>query len=298
MIPLDVDDPDRQSCTPAAVVHGEGLLAQALQAELLGRGLRGEASRACPAVRVNVVEDGGALRLEILDPDGRAAYRTAPTVGVAAAFVESWSRSDLLTPLLEEKAASEPPPAALVVAPALAAQEPLPFAVRATFEPAFALGGGGGLLGGGLGACWKIGESCLGLDVALRQSLPVEDEKAPRLRLRSVDLHATAELVAARFGSFALRPGVALGIGRLETLEVAEGAARPAPVVSPRVRLGATLDWAIADELSLSAGAGAELLVAIAEEESGEERARRGPAVGRQPSTMLGLQVGARWGAP
>lgn len=298
MIPLDVNDQDGQRCTPAAVVHGEGVLAQALQAELLGRGLRGEASQACPAVRVNLVEDGGVLRLEILDPDGRAAYRTAPTIGVAAAFVESWSRSDLLAPLLVEKGEAKAPEVAIVAAPAPTTDEPLPFALRAAFEPAMALGGGGGLLGGRLGGCWRASDACFGLDLSFRQSLPPEEESAPRLLFRTIDAHLTAEVVAARFGDVALRPSIGLGVGRLEQIGLAEDQQRPAALVTPRVRLGADLDWALADSLAISLGAGAELLVAIAEDDGEGERDRRGPAVSRQPSTLVGLQIGARWGAP
>lgn len=298
MIPLDADDPARQSCTPAAIVHGEGVLASALQAELLGRGLRGEATKACPAVLVNLVEDRGELRLEILDPDGRAAYRTAPTVGVAAAFVESWTRSDLLAPLLAEKAAAAPVKAAEVIATVAPVEAPLPFAARALLEPAMALGAGGGLLGGTLAACWRVGEACFGLDGSYRQSLPSDEEAAPRLLFRTVDAHLTAELAAARFGDGTVRPSIGLGVGRVEALRLAEGGTVPAAVVSPRVRMGTELDWAVADSLSVSLGVSAELLIAAAEGDDAEARGGRASGPVRQPSLLAGLRLGARWGTP
>ncbi len=187
----------------------------------------------CPVIDVDVRVDEDTTVLRGHFPTGKDVERRVHDVATAAAVIESWSRTDLIDPLLA--------PAAHADGGAVAADAPprferagVPPAAVAVVPPAPALAASAGTLLGaaaevGLGTdgslwpsiavdgCMKLGLACGGflgrasLDTSVTGASA--DEDTGRV---GIDGYAVGDL-ALDVGGLVLRPGVGVGVGWLQS---------------------------------------------------------------------------------
>jgi hypothetical protein len=87
-------------CAPTAVLQGEIDVVDAVQQTLAGHGVGTIPTQGCPFVNARLTRCEGGLQVQVADADGRTSERVVATPAVAAALVESWTRSDIGAELL------------------------------------------------------------------------------------------------------------------------------------------------------------------------------------------------------
>jgi hypothetical protein len=206
------DDP----CPAAAVVTGDQDLARRATSDLARRGVVAEAPAGCRRVRATIERRGERIRVAVDDGYGRRSEREVRDLATATALVESWTRQEVVVAMLPPEPA---PPAA-------------PPVVVLTAAPPAVAGAAGGLalalesslatdsttwLGGSVSGCALLGPVCAG--GILRGAVDTGWSGEVAHSRRGADLLATAELPLGR-GGFTLAPGLAVGIGWLQTDEL------------------------------------------------------------------------------
>lgn len=122
--------PAAAGCPPTVGLSGPAKLVRGLTVALVERGVRVEPGELpngdCERLTVNLREEGGAVKVTILDPWGRSSERTVKELLTSASLIESWARLDLLDGVNTST----------VSAPATPAVPPTPAAPAAPAAPA------------------------------------------------------------------------------------------------------------------------------------------------------------------
>jgi hypothetical protein len=108
--PASADPP----CIPLAQVSGDPALVATVTRVLYERGLSSSGSSACGTVSAEVAPRDERVWIRLTDADGRTVERVADDGEGAATTIESWTRQDVVDPLLaarETMSAVTPPPA-------------------------------------------------------------------------------------------------------------------------------------------------------------------------------------------
>ncbi len=268
-------------CPPAALLDGDDGARQRLAAELEHRGVTVAPPIGCPAVRVDVTATGDGIRVAMVDPQGRSAQREAASTSVAAAFVESWSRSDLSEPLLELPPLPGPRP-----------PRGSPLSVIARMETGLD-SDAGGWLGVGAGACFWVGPVCLGPEAALRGQPLAAGGEHPQVRRAGVDLVLAAGLRGLRAGRVVFFPALGVGMGwmRSDSADPSR-TAEPARHSGPRAQAALALAVPVGQRLWLEARLSATLMPFG----RGEDRPNLPELLPNDPWGLFSAGLGLRWG--
>jgi hypothetical protein len=231
-------------CFPAVLVHGPEQIRTAVTDELARAGVHVTPPPGCvPDEDVTVSEGGPGLKLMMVDAYGRVTRRTVSDVPAAAAVIESRTGVELLVPLLPEgevvshesygegESKADLPDAngaAALVAPA-AALERSPEIVAKTAPAAevhparvvtlvvateIAAGSDASAWAGlSVSGCVELGPVCLGSLIRFWHDLDASEESANAIHRRDAGEVAVSLDVPISRGRFAIRPGVALGVG-------------------------------------------------------------------------------------
>jgi hypothetical protein len=270
------------ACPPAALLGGDAGARQRLAVELEHRGVTVAPPSGCPAVRVDVTEAGPRIRLAMIDPQGRTAQREAASPGVAAAFVESWSRADLSDPLLEM------PPAPAAARPARGSL----LSVAAHLETGLD-SDAGGWVGVGVGLLVLLGPICLGPEAALRGQPLAAGGEHPQVRRARVDLALSAGLRGLKAGRIHFVPTLGLGFGwmRSESADPRRSA-EPERRGGPRAQAAVAIAVPVGQKLWLEARFSATLMPLG----RGEDRPNLPELLPDDPWGLFAAGLGLRWG--
>jgi hypothetical protein len=264
------------SCVPAARVDGGSAIEATVIAELRRRGITTSPAGACPFVRADLRERGDNVVVHIVDADGRVVERTANGPLAAATLIESWTRADVVAPLLVARPdpvptfpttrtlASQVDTRSQVIATPRPPRDRLPPALSLTASGETSLATDGSIwFGLSAGLCVPMGPVCTGA-LARVASDPgrwgdSQDRHSSRL---AADVLLGAALPFRR-GRLTLLPALALGVGWMrtsalkstvsgDTLDVDSGGIRTSSSIqisfalSPRLALdlGLTVDFA------------------------------------------------------
>ncbi len=253
------------ACTPAARVEGSSAELSDVVADLGRRGIATSSIPVgCSAIHAELRQVAEGLVVRVADEDGRTAERTTHTPAAAATFIESWTRGDVVAPLLVARAD-----------PAITHRVPTPDKTTNSTNDRLAAGlslstaaetsvatDGSIWLGVNAGVCVPIGPVCAG---ALARVASDSGWSGDSEDLRSGRLAADVLLGAAvpvRHGRLTLLPGLALGLGwmRISALH-AIGDTRTADVDTGGVRASASfrMSFRILDDVALDLGLAADL---------------------------------------
>ena len=206
-----------EPCAPAVRLDGDPVLVAEVARELAGRGIRVAVDDACPARRATVVRRGGEVVVTIVADDGTATERSITEAGTAASVIESFTRTDVATPLLATRAIPttatpvvEPP---RVEAPATPTAPPQRLHLAANLESAYA-NDGTTWLGASVKLCITVGPLCAA--ARFRSSLVVAGLDAPGVERDLNELLVGVDVPFA-LGPVRLAPGFAGGLGGMET---------------------------------------------------------------------------------
>ena len=262
-------------CGPAAEVRGSEPEVVAIAAELERRGVTTVETAECPVVvRARIGRKVGGLSVAIVDLDGRASERTANGVAAAATLIESWTRTDVVAPLLAPRPESMPPVAGLAPKAASPAAQP-PSAV--TLKPSEALApalsvtasgetslatDGSIWFGLSVGVCLRIGPTCAGAFARVSDDAGFsggsQDSHTGRL--------ATDVLIGAglpmRRARLTFLPGMAIGVGWMRTKALTSSiAGDTVDVDSGGLRASASMriSFDVSTNVALDMGIGADL---------------------------------------
>lgn len=268
------------ACPPAALLGGDADARRRLAVELEHRGVTVAPPSGCPAVRVDVTEAGPRIRLAMVDPQGRSAQREAASPGVAAAFIESWSRADLSDPLLEM-----PPAPARPVRGSL-------LSVAAHLETGLD-SDAGGWVGVGAGLCVFLGPICLGPEAALRGQPLAAGGEHPQVRRAGADLALSAGLRGLKAGRIHFVPTLGMGFGwiRSESADPRRSA-EPERRRGPRAQAAVAIAVPVGQKLWLEARFSATLMPLG----RGEDRPNLPELLPDDPWGLFAAGLGLRWG--
>jgi hypothetical protein len=282
-----------------AALRGPPALVGPLAAGLERRGVNTVPEDEGADLQVQVSEEASGIRVVVRDRHGRGADRLVASVEVAAALIESWSRPDLVDPLLATRArpAADGGPAA----PAAATEH-----TRAGGSPRLRLAVESALAsdqslwwGASLGGCLTVGRLCLGLlgrfaaDGGAGGASPARFRQTSPATLDRLSLEALlGGDVSVSSGRFDLSVGLAAGVGRLASDVRSDEFGRQVSGIGPRAEGHVNLALLVASQLGLDV----ELAASVA------PTARRQPStagyftVPGEPLGQLRLALGARWG--
>lgn len=253
------------TCAPAARVEGTGAQWTDVVADLERRGIvTSSIPEGCSVIHAQLRQVAEGLVVRVVDGDGRTAERTTHTPAAAATFIESWTRGDVVAPLLVARAD-----------PAIAHRVPTPdqgtrptndrlisaLSLSTAAESSVATDGSI-WFGVNAGVCMPIGPVCAGALARVasdsRWSGDSEDQRSSRL---AADVLLGAA-VPMRHGRLTLLPGLALGLGwmRITALRSSSGT-RTADVDTGGVRASASfrMSFRLLNEVSLDLGLAADL---------------------------------------
>ena len=214
-----------EPCAPRAELAGDAVAVAHVTAELHRLGVKaGTGSPGCRTVRAQVELDReGGIAVAIVDGSRRSEGRVVSDAGVAAAWIDSWLREDVdgvgwnegtVVRHADSRSPTAGPPGTVPrdTAPRVSRLER--FAVTAAYEQTWT-DDGAGASGLDLGACRRIGGTCLGARVRYgREPDRVVDITA--MRRADVSILATGS-VSIALGRLSLNPELGVGVGRRST---------------------------------------------------------------------------------
>ncbi len=241
------------ACKPAAHVTGEPDLVAAIEPLLRERGVEvvdaaAVSGGACERVLAEVIRGGTRVMVWITDAEGRRAQRVAEDTVAAATVIESWTRRDLVDPLLASRGLFERARVDGAPRREAAAPPPLPYM----------LGAGGDVGRSGDGAVWMAarlqGAGTLGtfsVGGILRYGLDLE-RGGDTMRLgttrRVFAVTVTGERPLRR-ARVALYPGLGAGLTAVTATFAPESELEQASAVHLRGSLGGAYrlanDWLV-----------------------------------------------------
>jgi hypothetical protein len=193
-----------------AVLEGDGALVDSVAGVLSRRGIATSPTPNCPAAKARLDRRGTAIRVTVIDANGRRSERTLADVDAATSVIESWARQDLNAALLSGWTVEAAPPTEAPALATAAAPPPItparrrsdPFTLVAAAELAIDFDGAA-WAGGRAQACVRVGRACVG---AIGRAL-ANDAR------RGYDLLASADLPLHLGRRVTLAMGVGLGVG-------------------------------------------------------------------------------------
>jgi hypothetical protein len=253
------------ACVPVARVEGTGAEWSDVVTELGRRGIATSSiPEGCSVVRAELRQVGEGLVVRVVDADGRTTERTTHTPAAAATFIESWTRGDVVAPLLVARAD-----------PAIAHRVPTPdktttpnnsrlataLSLSTAAETSVATDGSI-WFGVNAGVCVPIGPVCAGALARVASDSgwagDSEDQRSSRL---AADVLLGAAFPTRR-GRLTVLPGLGLGLGwmRIASLRSTSGTG-PVNVDTGGVRASASLrmSFRLLDEVALDLGLAADL---------------------------------------
>jgi hypothetical protein len=265
--------------TYSVVLTGDSEMAAAVERSLAFRGVRVVSFAETGTVQVRVQPDPLGIRLAIHDRNGQLVERMVANAEIAAAVVESWVRDDLARPLLEPHEIAMTQVAPIVTGTPVPAHPGAPFGTSVTVAGETSVATDGSLwMGAALGACVRVGWSCVGLQIQVagdtattghvgaRYTAPPDSSGAgcqePQQR-KLTRLGAEALLTAdlpLRIGAGTLGPGIGLGAGWLSTSAVLDDHGANETAVGLRAATRILLSWPLAWGLALDVGLWADIL--------------------------------------
>lgn len=205
-----------ETCPPAVALDGDAALIGVVGDVLAARGIAIEPA-GCPAVAARIERRGDALVVDVAGPGGAAVQRVVGNTATAATVIESFSRSDVGTPLLAARAVrrDEPAVAAELDAAPASASSARGIHVFGAFETSFA-SDGTAWLGAHVGACVMIGRICAA--ARLRGAGVVGGPGAWEdvYERRGTELLFGVDIPFA-IGGWTFSPGFAAGLGQMHT---------------------------------------------------------------------------------
>ena len=253
------------ACTPAARVEGTGAQWSDVVADLERRGIAtSSVPDGCSVVHAQVRRVAEGLVVRVVDSDGRTAERTTHTPAAAATFIESWTRGDVVAPLLVARA--DPPIVHRVPAPdknTRPTNDRLTAALSLSTAAETSVATDGSIwFGVNAGVCMPIGPVCAGALARVASdsgwSGDSEDQRSSRV---AADILLGAA-VPIRYGRLTLLPGIALGLGwmRITALHSLTGT-ETADVDTGGLRSSASLrmSFRLLDQVALDLGLAADL---------------------------------------
>ncbi len=253
------------ACTPAARVEGTGAQWSDVVADLERRGIATSyVAEGCSVIHAQLRQVAKGLVVRVVDGDGRTAERTTHTPAAAATFIESWTRGDVVAPLLVARA--DPAITLRVTTPDKTTKPTIDrltavLSLSAAAETSVATDGSI-WFGMSAGVCIPIGPVCAGAlaRVASDSGWSGDSEDQSSSRLAADVLLGAA--VPVRHGRLTLLPGLALGLGWMRITAVHSiGDTRNADVDTGGVRASASfrMSFRLLDEVALDLGLTADL---------------------------------------
>ena len=252
-------------CMPAARVEGSGAQWSDVVADLERRGIATSSiPQGCSVIRAQLREVAEGLVVRVVDGDGRTAERAAHTPAAAATFIESWSRADVVAPLLVARA--DPAVAQRKLTPDKTARpnsERWATALSLSTAAETSVATDGSIwFGVNAGVCVPIGAVCAGALARVasdsRWTGDSEDQRSSRL---AADVLLGAAFPTRR-GRLTILPGLGLGLGwmRITALHSISGN-QPVDVDTGGVRASASLrmSFRLLDQVALDFGLAADL---------------------------------------
>lgn len=272
-----------------------------IAAALAREGINVDATEGCPAGRATVERRDGELLVTITDTAGRTSERSVSSVESVAALVASWTRGDLIEPLLagpmvEPEAApavaAESPPAVALAAPAEAPLVGLDVAAETlvAFDASV-------WFGAHLAGCVRLGPTCLGAMArfAADAELSGDAESVGSSRL-GLDVLLVVDF-PVDLGPLSLVPGIGFGAGWMraaseasrsegdDNIDVDGGGMRADAHLTLTVPLGA--------DFAIDAGLGVDVWILAHTGTYLEE----GVTLAGEPRGRVRASVGLRYGA-
>jgi hypothetical protein len=273
-------------CRATAVLEGDGVLVDSIDAALTRRGIATSAAADCPAATARIERRGTAVAVIVTDPNGRRSERTLADLDAAASLIESWARQDMNAAALIGWV--EPPPAeprvdASVVTPAPPRSRD-PLSIAAGGETSFGFDGTS-WIGARASACVRIGPLCAGASGRV-----LSDD--PR---RSYDVVAGADVPFAFGARAVVVVGAAVGAGWFQAMRSQGELMTRVTTAGVRVDGHASLSLSLTRYVALYAGMslGASPQAPAILTPDGDV-----PVTNGEPAGFIRGDVGLRIGAP
>lgn len=250
-------------CPPAARVESTGAESSDVIADLERRGIATSSiPEGCTAVHAELRQVAEGLVVRVVDGDGRTAERTTHTPAAAATFIESWTRGDVVAPLLVARA---DPAGAQRFATSNSAKSPsndrLAMALSLSTAAETSVATDGSIwFGVNVGVCVPIGPVCAGALARVASdsgwSGDSEDQRSSRL---AADVLLGAAFPTRR-GRLTLLPGFGLGLGWMR-ITAQHSMSGTGDVDTGGVRASASLrmSFRVLDDVALDLGLAADL---------------------------------------
>jgi hypothetical protein len=201
------------SCTTAATLDGDPVVLAPVAAALQEHGVAVNVE-GCVGVRARVERDGAQLTVRI-DGGSESITRSVADAASAATVIESWTRSDVVAPLLEIRTPLAEPEASVPIEQRIIVLEPRGIHVFTAGETSLA-SDGTMWVGGSVGACVRLGPMCAAARARFAQVL-----LGPHPFDGAIDRHSIEVLLGAdlplSYGGVKFAPGLAGGMGSIHT---------------------------------------------------------------------------------
>ena len=101
LVPLHTAKAQASDCTPVAVLDGDPAMVELVETYLQVRGVSTHLAGDCPSSTATLSVSSAGVSVRLSNSTGRTDTRVVSDASTAAALIESWARSDLITPLLD-----------------------------------------------------------------------------------------------------------------------------------------------------------------------------------------------------
>lgn len=247
-------------CRPGALIEGsDELLVKAVRAHLEARGLSSPAP-GCPRVLAEITaRPRGRLLSKLISPEGAEETRELDGSALAATWIETWVRRDLVSDLLSPAAPS--PSSPVDATPTPTAAPPAASSPATSFllggEVGYALAGDGSQWADlSLRGCKVVRRACVGVELRGTIDTLLTGDSA-RLDTRRGGFDALMiGTIAIDARSFIVRPTAAIGAGwfRREYIEDDLGANIIDDTVGARLNAGVELGFPVGHGAEINVG--------------------------------------------
>jgi hypothetical protein len=276
------------ACSPGARLSGDPGLVAEVTPVLVERGIDVSPSACRPvAITLQKQKNGRVTVGSSQSADAPSAGREVTDVRTAATVIESWVRSDVEAPLLERRNEDDAElPEGLV-----AVGRP----VRRRTLQVFTMAETGAAsdhtdwVGLQIGACVRVGPTCLGARVSLSTVADGPGEWEDAMQRQAAAALASVD-VPVPFGSLTLSPGIGFGVGESRTHE--EDSADSKRTLGLRGEAHLALSAPISETFS------AEFLLSLELARTLEVDATTREALPNDPALLTRIGIGLRYEGP